>query len=402
MQNYEDAAIHMQFNSIDFKVLTGNLEKVQKALPLAPFSDDVLAFLNALSRKLMSEKMHSDIVTLGFWIRQASLINEKTKYDDINSRLGRGIAFHIAPSNVAINFAFSLVAGLLAGNANIIRLPSKDFPQVNIIISAINQLLEESYTNILPYICIVKYPVNKEISDKLSSICDVRIIWGGDKTIADLRSSALPPRAYDITFADRYSAAAINADEYLLIENKNKIATDFFNDTYLNDQNACTSPSIIFWMGNKISEAKSIFWNNINKLVKEKYQLSAVQAIGKLSALYGASANVSVSSANKFDNFITCVEINEIPENLMDYKYNSGFFFEYNIDNLSEILPVCNNKFQTLTYFGLKQKDIESFFAEYKPQGIDRVVPMGSSMDFSLVWDGHDLIREMSRKITIV
>jgi len=392
----------MQFNSIDFKVLTGNLEKVQKALPLAPFSDDVLAFLNALSRKLMSEKMHSDIVTLGFWIRQASLINEKTKYDDINSRLGRGIAFHIAPSNVAINFAFSLVAGLLAGNANIIRLPSKDFPQVNIIISAINQLLEESHANILPYICIVKYPVNKEISDKLSSICDVRIIWGGDKTIADLRSSALPPRAYDITFADRYSAAAINADEYLLIENKNKIATDFFNDTYLNDQNACTSPSIIFWMGNKISEAKSIFWNNINKLVKEKYQLSAVQAIGKLSALYGASANVSVSSANKFDNFITCVEINEIPENLMDYKYNSGFFFEYNIDNLSEILPVCNNKFQTLTYFGLKQKDIESFFAEYKPQGIDRVVPMGSSMDFSLVWDGHDLIREMSRKITIV
>lgn len=42
---------------------------------------------------------------------------------------GRGVAFHIAPSNVAVNFAFSLAAGLLTGNANIVRLSSKPFPR---------------------------------------------------------------------------------------------------------------------------------------------------------------------------------------------------------------------------------------------------------------------------------
>ena len=32
-------------------------------------------------------------------------------------------------------------------------------------------------------------------------------------------------------------------------------------------------------------------------------------------------------------------------------------------------------------------------------KGIDRVVPFGKTLDIGLVWDGYDLIREMSRKI---
>ena len=37
-----------------------------------------------------------------------------------------------------------------------------------------------------------------------------------------------------------------------------------------------------------------------------------------------------------------------------------------------------------------------------RPKGLDRAVPMGKSMDFTLVWDGYDLIRELSRKFSVL
>ena len=42
------------------------------------------------------------------------------------------------------------------------------------------------------------------------SISDVRIIWGGDNTIDQIRKNKIPPRSFDLTFADRYSFCIIN------------------------------------------------------------------------------------------------------------------------------------------------------------------------------------------------
>lgn len=76
-------------------------------------------------------KTYSDVVTFGFWIRKGSVLKLKERFEKIDEiYLGKGVAFHIALSNVSVNFAYSLVSGLLCGNANAVRIPSKDFPQV--------------------------------------------------------------------------------------------------------------------------------------------------------------------------------------------------------------------------------------------------------------------------------
>ena len=79
-----------------------------------------------------------------------------------------------------------------------------------------------------------------------------------------------------------------------------------------------------------------------------------------------------------------------------------GFFYEKDIDSLDEIVNVCDIRCQTLTYFGVKEEDFKEFLDKARPIGIDRIVPIGKSMDFALVWDGYDLIRQMSRKVTII
>ena len=42
-----------------------------------------------------------------------------------------------------------------------------------------------------------------------------------------------------------------------------------------------------------------------------------------------------------------------------------------------------------------------NFVSDNLPQGIDRIVSIGRMMDFSYVWDGHDLLREFCREINI-
>ena len=221
-------------------------------------------------------------------------------------------------------------------------------------------------------------------------------------TVAELRQSKIPARTTEITFADRHSIAVVDADKYLEAENKDVIIQNFYNDTYFSDQNACTSPRIIFWQGKKKTEAKTDFWGRVHELVKNKYTLAPVQSVGKLNAMYSVASQKKVKVIKSDDMFVTRIEVDKIDKDLMNYKYNSGFYFDKDINDLSEIVDVCDVRCQTLTYYGVSQESFKAFLEASRPIGIDRIVPMGKSMDFTLVWDGYDLIRQMSRKVSII
>lgn len=392
---------------VQFQVGDGAiLSNMSSLAPLAPFDGRVIAFLSALSREFMNDreaKAFPDIVTLGFWLRKASLERLAKRFmSDETSRVGRGIAFHIAPSNVPVNYAYSLFSGLMSGNANIVRIPSKDFPQVSIINRVINKVLDE-HQEIRPYICLIKYDRDKEVNDHLSQLCDVRIIWGGDNTIAELRKSPIGPRATEITFADRYSLAMINSDEYLLAENKERIAMDFYNDTYLSDQNACTSPRLVAWLGNQQEQAQELFWSNLHRIVSEKYRFQSIQSVDKLSVemLAAASEITDMSIQEHEDNLLVRVKVKNASSKLMDYRGNSGFFYEVDCHDALELREFCNNTHcQTVVMYA--NRDAIDSLLRSGLKGVDRVVPIGHSMDFDLLWDGYDLLERLTRTISIM
>ena len=101
--------------------------------PLIPFSDEALEFLEALGDALRADRVSAsmpDVMTFAFWIRPANLKRLKRRIDNGEDRLGLGAVLHITPSNIPVTFAFSFAFGLLAGNAGIVRLPSRQWPQV--------------------------------------------------------------------------------------------------------------------------------------------------------------------------------------------------------------------------------------------------------------------------------
>lgn len=373
--------------------------------PDVPFADNVIEFLNALSCALLKDRMsrlYPDAITFAFFCRKANLMALKEKYTSADAlRMGRGILFHIAPSNVPINFGYSLVAGLLAGNSNIVRVSSKQFPQVDLIIKHLHELMEGGqHDEVAKRIALVCYDRTSDASAFFSSICNVRVIWGGDATIQTIRQNVIPARSFDVCFADRYSIAAIQPDAIMVASDAEmkKVAEAFYNDTYLFDQNACSAPHTIFWLRTaSLEAAKNRFWSAVHEHVAQKYELQAVMSVDKLTAFYRQAACMDVRKQEMPDNVVVRSELAELPKNIEDFRCACGYFSEYTVDSLDEIAPIVTIKYQSLGYYGFTREELVDFVVRNRFQGLDRVVPIGETTAFSLTWDGYNLIEMFSR-----
>lgn len=409
MRKSADVVIPMQPNS-NFTLLYPtqiDWEKLIAYRPDTPFADEVIEFLNTLSGALLKDRnsrLYSDVITFAFFCRKANLQKLKNEYvREEELRLGRGILFHIAPSNVPINFGYSLVAGLLSGNINIVRVSSKQFPQVDLIIKHLYEILKsELYDEIASRIVLVRYDRTSDASAYFSSIANVRVIWGGDATIAAIRQNALPARSFDVCFADRYSIAVINPTVIMSATDieMRKLAEAFYNDTYLFDQNACSAPHTIFWLSADCLEvAKERFWNIVHEHVLFKYQLQAVMSVDKLTAFYRQAVYMDVEMQDMPDNLVFRANLRELPKNIEEFRCACGYFSERTIGTIDEIASIITAKYQTLGYYGFQREELVEFVRRNRLLGLDRIVPLGETTSFALTWDGYNLIDTFSRLV---
>lgn len=390
------------FEGVSYLIGTEDILRDMRKAPALPlFSGRVQDFLAALSKKLLAEsraKAYPDLMDYAFWVRAASLKKMAGRYPQKERKIGRGISFHIAPSNVPMAFALSFTAALLAGNSCIVRLSEKTFPQADILLEAIENTLHD-FCDLKPYLCFIHYPHDEEITAALSAMCDVRLIWGGDQTISAIRKAPLPPRAVELAFADRYSLAVIDADKYLEMD-REKVAEKFYLDTYYIDQNACSSPRLVCWLGGNVEQARARFWGGLAKLVRQDYQLAPIQAINKFIAFCKAAAQGGVK-LHKEDNMIFRVELENLEPEIMAYKEGGGFFFEYTAQSLEELLPMLEKPCQTICCVGIEPEKMRQMVTQNGVRGGDRVVSVGETNKLTLLWDGYDLCESMSRYVNV-
>ena len=375
---------------------------------MAPYSDLTCDFLHDLASLLLSDeeaKNYSDIATFAFWCRRANIQALKSGFLDHHARLGLGLVFHIAPSNVPINFAFSFVFGLLAGNANIVKCASKPAVQYDIASNAINEILKDpKYDQIRRMTAIIKYDRDDELTAFFSSHCSARIIWGGDMTINHIRSFPIPARAVEVAFADRYSFCVINAPDILTMDEPalKQLVNGFYNDTYLMDQQACSAPHLIVWMGADKDRAKDRFWHALNIIATQKYELSEIMAVDKYMQMCQCAIDLEqLLYFKNIGNHIYRIGLRDLPETTADLRGQYGFFYEYDASDLNDLATVITSQYQTLTYFGIDKEILSRFVTKNRLPGIDRIVPIGSALDMHVIWDGYDVIGSLSRIIDV-
>ncbi len=382
--------------------LLGN--KVIKKKNFKIFDFFVIKFLLELSKKIFKDpefKKYPDIISYAFWIREGNLYNIKKNYNIKNDLyIGRGLVFHVVPSNVPTNFVYSLTFGLLSGNSNIIKLPEKKFIQIDLILNLIKKILKKrNFKNLRESMMVLRYDKKlHEITKFISLNSDARIVWGGDKTVSEIKKFPTKPTAIDINFPDKYSLCIINTNDLKI--NFKKLVNNFYNDTFLYDQNACSSPHLVLWYGKKTYEFKKIFWNELSKIVKLKYDFPQINNLEKLEKrIFDQSSlkkNIKIYDVNKI---LMIATFSKLIQNIDTYRGKWGYFYEHDLKKLSEINKICNSKFQTLTFFSNKKSDLCKFLKKNYFSGISRIVPVGNALEMNLNWDGNDIIRILSKKI---
>ena len=173
---------------------------------------------------------------------------------------------------------------------------------------------------------------------------------------------------------------------------------EIYNDTYLVDQNACSSPQLILWQKSITSEGRQKFWQAVEKIAHERYDLPPIKATSKYTNFCQNAINFPKAGVlNNSDNVLYRADISELFEGLDNLRGKFGLFYEYNVDSLEDIKNFVNEKYQTLTYFGFSPLELSEIVVNNNWRGIDRIVPVGKALDIGVIWDGYDLIGQMSR-----
>ena len=383
-------------------------KNIKSFRPFAPFDSILCDFLQDTSSELINRpesRKYPDIMAFAFWCRKANINKIKKLFEDGSIRLGLGLVFHITPSNVPVNFAFSFAFGLLSGNANIVRAPSKPFTQVDVISEVIKTLLfQEKYAEINSMNAIVNYTEKDEITASISAISNARLIWGGNETIRNIRGLPTPERCVDIAFSDRYSFCVIESEAVLALEEVElrQLAEKFYNDSYLMDQNACSSPHLVVWLGESSEMARERFWSAVYQLVCKKYDLPPVHVVDKFTSLCQSAIDFEqIKCITRHENFIYRILMETLPETLDTFRGKFGYFYEFDAEDINQISHIVNKSFQTLTYFGVNKSYLTDFVLQNRLFGIDNITPIGSALDIGVIWDGYDIIRSLSRTISV-
>jgi hypothetical protein len=383
-------------------------------IPTLPIFDGAsCAFVEAFSRRLMQlpeARMFPELPALAFWFRKGALENLRGQHEQRRGNallVPRGTVLHFAPANVDTIFVYSWFLSLLTGNRNIVRVSSKGSPQASLLIDLLVDLLADSaHEEILRRTVLLQCDAAEEINVWLSAMCDVRVIWGSDETVQQIRRSPLPPASIEVAFVTKYSLAVVQAQRLLEASEKQKDswAQAFYNDAYGFDQMACSSPRLVLWLGTpeQAAAAAADFWPRVEReLVSRHRRFDDLDYVNKLVAIDSLAIDSSVRYHAGISNDLTRLWLNE-PKLHSHHHCGAGLFFESAIADLEAIRPLLDRTVQTVSYAGFQTEELRQFVLSGPLCGIDRIVPFGHALDFSPVWDGFDMLRTFTREIALV
>ena len=376
--------------------------------PLTPMrcSDPALqAFCQALSSRLLRDpasRQFPDVMTFGYFCRKSSISKVVNALLDRDSRLGWGTVLHIAPANIPVNFAFSFLMGFLSGNSNYVRVPTTSHPQIDLIVDAIdNILVDPVFENLRPRINFFTCERDHPTLAKMVGGAAGLVVWGGDTTVATFKAMDKSVSAVELYFPDRVSSAVLAASEIIGLDEDTltKLCERFFNDTFLVEQNACSSPNILFWAGDAkmLTHAKTRFWTAFAMHLDKKYQIEPTRMI------------------DKHLDVMTMVEtlarpLKVIPLNDVVWRFNDsdlgasrlrfGNFLEIDIQGIEDIAAHLRPNEQTITHFGFSSQDIFEALAN-GGRMVDRIVPVGEALSMSMQWDGKQVVSLLSRQVEL-
>ncbi|WP_432981668.1 acyl-CoA reductase [Dactylosporangium sp. CA-233914] len=368
-------------------------------------------FLAAFSRRLLRPDLarrHPELGSLGFFLRKGELARAVARLGDGASgqrRAPRGLVLHFPPANVDTIFVYSWALSALAGNHNVVRISNRSAGAAEVVLEALNEVLADADPAIAQTQRMVTYERDDALTAALSAACDLRVLWGGDASVAALRRHPVRPLARDLAFPDRSSFAAISVAGWRAATpgQRRAAVAGFANDLYWFDQAACSSPRDLCWVGDPdtAQAARAEFTGLLAEEVSLRgWAVDPAMAVEKYVATYGLAADGAATRVTFAGNALAEVELASLGE-LQRGWLGAGTVCHVTVASLAELAPAIRRKDQTLAHFGFTLAELDDFVTALAGRGLDRIVPFGQALTFAGVWDGLDLLHEFTRIITI-
>ncbi len=391
--------------------LDAQLSRLGGLAPLPPFSVQARAFVTDFARRVFALPVlreHPELATLAHWFRPAAQehLSRRLQAPDNEHLLARGLVFHLAPANVDVLFAYAWLMSVLAGNRNVARLSQKPSAQREALVSILHAMQAEGlHGEILQRSVLLTYPHDDAVTTLLSRHCHARIIWGGDTTVAKIRSLPLAPLAVELAFPDRFGVCAIRANTVLEADDNQlpELAHRFSNDVLWFGQQACSSPRTVYWIGDpiQIQAAKARFWNCVKSLARQlEDEPAALMARVTDAHLLAATVGPLELSGALGDYPLTLQSAHADGEQ-REMQSGHGLVIDVELADLQSLAGQLDDRDQTLVQHGFSREELLALTANLQNRAIDRIVPLGRALDFHPVWDGSDLMDTLTRKITL-
>lgn len=370
-----------------------------------------IEFLHSLSLAITASeaaRAFPDLMTFGFKCRKSNLAKYESQFlgNESLRKSGIGTVLHITPSNIPLNFAYSWLSSFVAGNISLVRLPSTDFPQIEVLTDIIHEtFLDGRFRELAQSTFFFRSERSESRLLEMARRVQGIVVWGGDATVEFFRKADLAPSARFLAFPDRVSSLVVESSNFLkLVRNQQtqeRLMRAVFNDTFIFDCNACSSPSQIIFVGEKRLNEKAIaaLASGLEAaLVKEEYTPPHVARL--LDSLDRLSVTRTPDALEHFGSGVHILRMRQgsaPPSRRLRY----GVFAVYEVSDVDEIEPLIRTNEQSITHIGFSEESLARL-ENLLTSSVSRIVPSGLALDMDFYWEGYDLPSQLAKFATVM
>ncbi len=325
-----------------------------------------------------------------------------------------GTVLHWPAANVPIQPLLSATTGLLAGNRNIVRVPSA-------LIDFVETALAAAPSDALPVLERLLFVAFSHERIDLAGVCaarsDAAMIWGGDEAVANVRRLPFPHWARLNVFGPRISSAMVLLDEQTLVRpaELQRLCRRVARETWQFDQQACSSPLALYLQvtagavtarGGR-EAAERVFVDALTQAFEEEdrahprhdldSRTSVDIALVRTNWLLSDHGGKAVFPDGPAWSILYGGEVDRHPEPVQGKTLQI-----VSSDSLELAASRLDSSTQSIGVWIHDAAFEAKVTRQALARGVDRVVRLGLMHVFNTPWDGHELVRPLCRKVHFI
>lgn len=313
----------------------------------------------------------------------------------------RGLTCHWLAGNVPVLGLFSVFFCLATKNVCLVKASISGYRELTDLLDTLNEVKTgkidgNDFSKSVAVLLIEND--DKEGHEKLSSLADVRIAWGGVDAVNAIMRLKKSLFCEDIIFGPKYSYALI--DKESLKKDFKGLAQKLAVDVSVFDQYACSSPHTVFVQEDTEGEAENFakelasqldFTNRILLPKKEFDSVKSLEILG-IRSEHEIKGKVFSSSGTEWTVIFS-------KEPGLAKGCGSRVIFIKPIEDLEEVANYNNRQKQTLGV-GMTKENKLKYLDLITKKGIDRCPNLGYLTFYESPWDGMFVFDRLVRWIT--